>query len=83
MAINLSGLLSSPYTIRYYTKENKCVTIVESAPHVAQHVRYVLSEMRKMMSEPRDDDDVALGIDDDAIPEDDEFDTLEEKYGLK
>lgn len=33
------------------------------------------------MSEPRDDDDVALDIDD-AIPED-EFDTLEEKYGLK
>lgn len=32
--------------------------------------------------QPRDDDDVALGIDDDAIPED-EFDTLEEKYGLK
>lgn len=54
------------------------MTIAESAPHVAQHVRYV----GVMMSEPRDDDDVALDIDDDAIPED-EFDTLEEKYGLK
>ena len=34
-----------------------------------------------MMSEPRDDDDVALGIEDEEII-DDEFDTLEEKYGL-
>jgi len=33
------------------------------------------------MSEPRDDDDVALGIEDEEII-DDEFDTLEEKYGL-
>lgn len=46
---------------------------------MAQRVRYV--EVM-MMSEPREDDDVALGIDDDAIPEN-EFDTLEEKYGLK
>lgn len=53
------------------------MTTQESALHVAQHVRYV----GVMMSEPRDDDDVALDIDD-AIPED-EFDTLEEKYGLK
>ena len=44
-------------------------------------MRYV-GQKGVMMSEPRDDDDVALGIDDDAIPED-EFDTLEEKYGLK
>lgn len=49
----------------------------ESALHVAQHVRYV----GVMMSEPRDDDDIALGIDDEEIL-DDEFDTLEEKYGL-
>jgi hypothetical protein len=34
------------------------------------------------MSEPREDDDIALGIGDDEIL-DDEFDTLEEKYGLK
>ena len=34
------------------------------------------------MSEPRDDDDSALGIGDEEIL-DDEFDTLEEKYGLK
>ena len=58
------------------------MTIQESALHAGQHVRYALSERRNKMSEPRDDDDVALGIDDDAIPED-EFDTLEEKYGLK
>jgi len=32
--------------------------------------------------EPREDDDIALGIGDDEIL-DDEFDTLEEKYGLK
>jgi len=56
------------------------VTIAKSAPHVAQRVRYV-GRKEMMMSEPRDDDDVALDIDD-AIPED-EFDTLEEKYGLK
>lgn len=31
---------------------------------------------------PRDDDDVALGIGDDELL-DDEFDTLEEKYGEK
>lgn len=55
--------------------------IVKSAPHAGQRVRYV-GRKAQMMSEPRDDDDVALGIDDDAIPED-EFDTLEEKYGLK
>jgi hypothetical protein len=57
------------------------VTIAKSAPHAGQRVRYVGRKVQ-MMSEPRDDDDVALGIDDDAIPED-EFDTLEEKYGLK
>lgn len=34
------------------------------------------------MSEPRDDDDIALGLDDDEVIED-EFDSLEEKYGLK
>ena len=32
--------------------------------------------------EPRDDDDIALGIEDDDVKLDDEFDTLEEKYGL-
>ena len=50
---------------------------------MAQHVRYVLLEMRKMMSEPRDDDDIALDIEDEEEELDDEFDTLEEKYGLK
>jgi hypothetical protein len=50
----------------------------ESALHVAQHVRYV----GVMMSEPRDDDDIALGIEDEEEELDDEFDTLEEKYGL-
>lgn len=49
---------------------------------MAQHVRYVLSEMRKIMSEPREDDDIALGIEDDEEELDDEFDTLEEKYGI-
>lgn len=34
------------------------------------------------MSEPRDDDDTALGIGDDEDELDDEFDTLEEKYGI-
>ena len=34
------------------------------------------------MSEPRDDDDIALDIEDDKEELDDEFDTLEEKYGL-
>ena len=34
------------------------------------------------MSEPRDDDDVALGIEDEEEELDDEFDTLEEKEGL-
>ena len=34
-----------------------------------------------MMSEPRDDDDIALGIEDEEEELDDEFDTLEEKYG--
>jgi len=57
------------------------VTTQKNALHAGQHVRYV-GQKGVMMSEPRDDDDVALGIDDDAIPED-EFDTLEEKYGLK
>ena len=56
------------------------MTIAKSAPHAGQRVRYV-GRKEMMMSEPRDDDDVALDIDD-AIPED-EFDTLEEKYGLK
>ena len=51
--------------------------IQESAPHVAQHVRYA----GMMMSEPRDDDDIALGIEDEEEELDDEFDTLEEKYG--
>ena len=50
----------------------------ESALHVAQRVRYV----GVMMSEPRDDDDIALGIEDEEEELDDEFDTLEEKYGL-
>lgn len=45
---------------------------------MAQHVRYV----GVMMSEPRDDDDIALGIEDEEEELDDEFDTLEEKYGL-
>ena len=57
------------------------MTIQESALHAGQHVRYALSERRNKMSEPRDDDDVALGIEDEEIL-DDEFDTLEEKYGL-
>ena len=35
-----------------------------------------------MMSEPRDDDDIALGIEDEEEELDDEFDTLEEKYGI-
>jgi len=35
------------------------------------------------MSEPREDDDIALGIEDEEEEPDDEFDTLEEKYGLK
>ena len=43
-------------------------------------MRYV-GQKGVMMSEPRDDDDVALGIEDEEII-DDEFDTLEEKYGL-
>jgi hypothetical protein len=34
------------------------------------------------MSEPRDDDDIALGIEDEEEELDDEFDTLEEKEGL-
>ena len=57
------------------------MTIAKSALHAGQRVRYV-GRKEMMMSEPRDDDDVALDIDDDAILED-EFDTLEEKYGLK
>ena len=56
------------------------MTIAKSALHAGQRVRYV-GRKEMMMSEPRDDDDVALDTDD-AIPED-EFDTLEEKYGLK
>ena len=43
-------------------------------------MRYV-GRKEKKMSEPRDDDDVALGIEDEEEL-DDEFDTLEEKYGL-
>lgn len=35
-----------------------------------------------MMSEPRDDDDIALDIEDEEEV-DDEFDTLEEKYGIE
>jgi len=54
----------------------------ESAPRAVQRVRYALSDKRKKMSEPREEDDIALGIGDDEIL-DDEFDTLEEKYGLK
>ena len=57
------------------------MTIAKSALHAGQRVRCV-GRKEMMMSEPRDDDDVALDIDDDAILED-EFDTLEEKYGLK
>lgn len=57
------------------------MTTQESALHAGRHAKYA-GKKGVMMSEPRDDDDVALGIDDDAIPED-EFDTLEEKYGLK
>lgn len=57
-------------------------TVAESVLHVAQHVRYVLSEMRKIMSEPREDDDIALDIENDEEELDDEFDTLEEKYGI-
>lgn len=34
------------------------------------------------MAEPREEDDIALGIGDDVEILDDEFDTLEEKYGL-
>ena len=34
------------------------------------------------MSEPRDDDDIALNIEDEEEELDDEFDTLEEKEGL-
>lgn len=34
------------------------------------------------MSEPRDDDDIALDIEDEEEV-DDEFDTLEEKYGIE
>lgn len=34
------------------------------------------------MSEPREDDDIALDIEDDEEELDDEFDTLEEKYGI-
>ena len=49
---------------------------------MAQHVRYALSERTNKMSEPRDDDDIALDIEDDEEELDDEFDTLEEKYGL-
>ena len=53
----------------------------ESALHVAQRVRYV-GQKGVMMSEPRDDDDIALGIEDEEEELNDEFDTLEEKYGL-
>jgi hypothetical protein len=56
------------------------VTTQKNALHAGQHVRYV-GQKGVMMSEPRDDDDVALGIEDEEIL-DDEFDTLEEKYGL-
>jgi hypothetical protein len=31
------------------------------------------------MPEPRDDDDIALGLDDEAV-DDETYDTLEEKY---
>lgn len=34
------------------------------------------------MSEPREDDDIALDIENDEEELDDEFDTLEEKYGI-
>ena len=44
-------------------------------------MRYV-GRKEKKMSEPRDDDDIALDIEEDEEIIDDEFDTLEEKYGL-
>jgi hypothetical protein len=52
----------------------------ENVLHAELHVKYV-GRKGVMMSEPRDDDDIALGIEDEEEELDDEFDTLEEKYG--
>jgi hypothetical protein len=54
--------------------------IQENVLHAELHVKYV-GQKGVMMSEPRDDDDIALGIEDEKEELDDEFDTLEEKYG--
>ena len=56
------------------------MTTQKNALHAGQHVRYV-GRKEKKMSEPRDDDDIALDIEEEEEL-DDEFDTLEEKEGL-
>jgi hypothetical protein len=57
--------------IKQHTKAPR--KIKASAAPVGETVR------RAVMPEPRDDDDIALGLDEDEY-EDETYDTLEEKY---